>query len=130
MTNSGILTYGSDYMKKFIISHKLVLFLSLIIITLIVALIISYKHKVNTKPSNADILAGIEKTFKNVNNLECEFYTKVHYNEDVYKYTCHFSYEIQKDDNVISNSDYERCAICMVQDEKWDCSISSSKCFK
>ncbi len=117
-------------MKKFIMTHKLVLFLSLIVIVLIVLLYISSKHKVNTMPSNADLLVGIEKTFKNVDNLKCEFDSKVHYNEDVYKYTCHFSYEIQKNEEVISNPDYERCTICMIHDEKWDCSISTSKCFK
>lgn len=117
-------------MKKFIISHKLVLFLSLIIIALIIALVFSYKHKVKTMPSKADLLAGVENTFKNVDNLNCEYYGKVHYNEDVYKYTCHFAYEIKKDEDVISNSDYERCTICMVHDGKWDCNISTSKCFK
>ncbi len=117
-------------MKKFILTHKLVLFLILVVIVLTTLLYLSNKHKVNTIPSKADLLIGIEKTFKKINNLDCKFHSQVHYNEDVYKYTCHFDYEIEKDDEIISNQDYEQCTICMIHDDKWDCSISSSKCFK
>lgn len=110
----------------FTISNIIIFILFIICILLSIFLIFSMKNKPLTLPSNADIQAGLENTFKDISNLSCNKYTKVTYENEVYKYTCIFDYSLNSE----VYKEYESCVDCMIKDNKWTCSISSTKCFK
>lgn len=118
--------FFNNLKKYFTIKNILLFVLSLTIIILIVISIHFYKNKALTLPSDSDIKYGLENTFKSVSNISCNEYSKVTYNELVYKYTCTFDYVINEE----VHKEYESCVDCMIKDDKWTCSISSSKCFK
>lgn len=104
----------------------------IILVIIIIGLLIFKKNNVNkieTYPSDVDLKYGLEKTYRNAQNISCDFFAKINYGNDYYKYSCNFDYKINEEDKEFI-TDAKTCVDCEIQDNKWICSISSKECFK
>lgn len=115
---------GKSFLKK---NYKNVLIIVLSIATIALAITarMIWLYHYNATPSKADLKYGLEDTYKNVEKLECKYYGKFKYSKLTYKYTCSFDYT--KDEEIKSD---KTCVDCLLSGKKWQCSISTSECFK
>lgn len=111
---------------KFIKTNIKYIIIILIVLLIIGSYIYLYKHRINTKPSDADINFGLTNTYKNVSNIKCKYVNHKKYNNDYYYYNCEFDYKINYEDENMTNK--SSCVECSIEKGKWKCSIGSHKC--
>lgn len=116
--------------SKFTLNNNLKNILIIVLVIIIIGIAITcrliWKYHFIATPSQADLKYGLEDTFTQVDKLECKYYDKIKYSKLTYKYTCSFEYK--NTDNEVNNA--KTCVDCVIKGKKWQCSISTSECFR